>query len=599
MDTRGHQQFLRETRDTIASWIGEPDIRDLFAADMQDAERHLREYKEEWRRITDEEKAVRKTPEGREWYDECARLIAQGKDEYPEPPQELRGTLPDSPLDKFRLPVKPGAFTIKDYRVVLSVVHDGFTWHESDKSRYICHELAGKGTIVDLLFWDHMWYEPRYQPLIREALDVVERDINERVEKQKAVRAERQRKQQGERLAREAVKIARREAEEVVHREKECAKRERTEAGTRQARKAAPAGGRAPTAHLHAIALMDPIIAECRAWLDNPSTPYPFKDLTFSEGKLVFYGTTANRQALTRSLTAFANLLRILKNIGRPGDADTLEELMARIKGELDGTQRGVDQGRRRELCIKSAVQAVREFVATLENIKRELQAEASVAGPTPPSPDTHGKSLPVPMDEGMRSYGQRFIAALKALHEVVERRDEATAEAAKHLEETVGSLDALADFLRAAITAAPAEPHMTRKALAQVEYAIKVHLGGPWHALAGGAAKEEGFSYDGFVGEIETALEAFDAAQPKDQDAGADDGVGRNVDVDASRKISLPEYSKPLSTTELADIFGGSRKTVLRRIQKGELDAKPHGRKWRIHIDQLPAEYVQKAIQK
>jgi len=59
------------------------------------------------------------------------------------------------------------------------------------------------------------------------------------------------------------------------------------------------------------------------------------------------------------------------------------------------------------------------------------------------------------------------------------------------------------------------------------------------------------------------------------------------------------PEYSIGQTTSKWAEIFQCSPSTILRRIKKAELTAKPEGRKWRLRLDQLPAEYVQKAIQK
>jgi hypothetical protein len=205
VDTYDYQQFLRKTRDRVAAWIGEQRVCDLFAADMKEAERQWREYRGEWQGITDEEKDFRETGEGREWYDEVERRRAKGqyaerisddeiewfeerrdlREPRPKPgtgerrrlPKALRGRLPDCPLDKWRLYASE-PLTINDYRFLLGVVHDGVTWHERDKRRYICRELAIGGTsIVHLLFWDHVWYGPRYQPLVQEALDIVERDI--------------------------------------------------------------------------------------------------------------------------------------------------------------------------------------------------------------------------------------------------------------------------------------------------------------------------------------------------------------------------------------------------------------------------------------
>jgi len=75
--------------------------------------------------------------------------------------------------------------------------------------------------------------------------------------------------------------------------------------------------------------------------------------------------------------------------------------------------------------------------------------------------------------------------------------------------------------------------------------------------------------------------------------------GAERSVEVNTANTIKLPEYSKPIKTTHLAEIFECSSSTILRRIHGGQLDAKPDGRKWRVLLEDLPAEYVRKATQK
>jgi len=74
---------------------------------------------------------------------------------------------------------------------------------------------------------------------------------------------------------------------------------------------------------------------------------------------------------------------------------------------------------------------------------------------------------------------------------------------------------------------------------------------------------------------------------------------VAPTVAVDRRNSIELPTLSKPATSAELAGIFGVSERTIQRRIKKGTLPAKPDGRKWRVPLNVLPAEYVQKAIQK
>lgn len=199
MDTNNYQQFVRESRDKIASWIADPRVEALFAADMKQAESLLQTNEKQCQRITDQQRQFHVSPKGRKWHRENARWEerweqahridvrevqpAPGTQGRPKIPKILTLEPPKGPLGKFILRIEPATLTVNDYRVLLGALHDGFTWHECDKSQYICPELSKKGTIVDVLFWDFMWYEPRYKTLIEEALRIVERDINDQEQK--------------------------------------------------------------------------------------------------------------------------------------------------------------------------------------------------------------------------------------------------------------------------------------------------------------------------------------------------------------------------------------------------------------------------------
>jgi len=87
--------------------------------------------------------------------------------------------------------------------------------------------------------------------------------------------------------------------------------------------------------------------------------------------------------------------------------------------------------------------------------------------------------------------------------------------------------------------------------------------------------------------------------AAGKPKSAPAQTGVRQSITVNQSNTIELPKRSKPITTKELAEIFVTSSQTIRRRIKGHLLDAVPCGRKWRVLITELPAEYVQKAIQK
>jgi len=184
MNTYNYQQFVKETRDKIAPWIDDPKKATLFADDLTSTEtlwqkhrKHLQKINEQWQEFHHNPQRQNRRQNKQEPKQNNGDVF-----DYPEMekgPNGMKHKPPENPLEKFRLPIKPTALSVNDYRILLGVLHDGFTSHERDKSRYFCPELRKKGTIVDVLFWDYMWYEPRYKPLIDEALRIVESDINE------------------------------------------------------------------------------------------------------------------------------------------------------------------------------------------------------------------------------------------------------------------------------------------------------------------------------------------------------------------------------------------------------------------------------------
>lgn len=183
MNTSDYQQFLGTVRDTIATWISEPSICGLFAADMEELEQRYHEYIEERQRWSSKQDTFLHSTEGLEWGQKWIHGPAESERERIEPPREMREPEPECPLDRFRK-YETCPLTVNDYRVLLGVVHDGVTWHEHDRRRYICPDLRREGTIVDLLFRAgtfNIGYEPHYRPLIQEALDVVTKDIQGQV----------------------------------------------------------------------------------------------------------------------------------------------------------------------------------------------------------------------------------------------------------------------------------------------------------------------------------------------------------------------------------------------------------------------------------
>lgn len=85
-------------------------------------------------------------------------------------------------MAKFNIDIPRGteSLSIKDYRVLLGALHDGFTWYNGDKSQYICPDLCKPDTIVSVLYWAWMMKNAKYQPLIDEAFLYVEEDIREK-----------------------------------------------------------------------------------------------------------------------------------------------------------------------------------------------------------------------------------------------------------------------------------------------------------------------------------------------------------------------------------------------------------------------------------
>jgi len=67
--------------------------------------------------------------------------------------------------------------------------------------------------------------------------------------------------------------------------------------------------------------------------------------------------------------------------------------------------------------------------------------------------------------------------------------------------------------------------------------------------------------------------------------------------DTEPESGTGLPRLCKPMTTDNLAEIFECSESTMLRRLKAGKIIAKKAGRRWRVQLDQLPAEYVQKYL--
>jgi hypothetical protein len=94
-------------------------------------------------------------------------------------------------------------------------------------------------------------------------------------------------------------------------------------------------------------------------------------------------------------------------------------------------------------------------------------------------------------------------------------------------------------------------------------------------------------------------ALESLEAEWEKEASDASPHDVRSTVIVNRGSTIELPTHGKPIGTDGLADIFGVSQRTIQRRIKNGTLHADPIGRKWSVLLTDLPADYVQQAIQK
>lgn len=205
-----YNEFLAESRDKIAKRIVVQQIKALFAVDMNEREDAFKRYNAACDAHVKSMKSERKrydeyleTPAGRAYWEKKQQWDKdyQAYEEH----QKKHGPhfgdrLPDkhpgkppiadfewkefncvNPLAKFDINIHRGTepLAIKDYRVLLGALHDGFTWNNGDKSQYICPDLCKPDTIVSVLYWKWMMKNAKYQPLIEEAFLYVEKDLRE------------------------------------------------------------------------------------------------------------------------------------------------------------------------------------------------------------------------------------------------------------------------------------------------------------------------------------------------------------------------------------------------------------------------------------
>ena len=186
-----YEQFLKETRDTVAGWIGNDRTKAIFSDDMEKLENAYQAYKDAIDAHVKKRDAYFESPKGKaqlrknaQWkkkWDTYKQHPGPESEapQHPGPPPEdgYKTELPISPLVKFWLRVKPDSLKIGDYRCLVGALHDGVTWDRGDKAFYICSDLRKEDTIVDVLYWQGICKRSNYRPLIEEARREVEKDL--------------------------------------------------------------------------------------------------------------------------------------------------------------------------------------------------------------------------------------------------------------------------------------------------------------------------------------------------------------------------------------------------------------------------------------
>jgi hypothetical protein len=214
--TGEYRQFLERSCDEIADLIAEnPELKDLIAKDLNKREDDLKKFNAEWDAENKRFIAWRESPKGRkvmdtynakveayitkrlefqerlsEWehadylhkkepgkYKHPGPKPQEPKSESPKPPRESVGKELKRPLAKFNFPIRHETFTIKDNRIFLGALHDGFLWDQIDIGLLICPHLAKPGTIVDFLYWGRISKDSRYRRSIKRALQEVKTDL--------------------------------------------------------------------------------------------------------------------------------------------------------------------------------------------------------------------------------------------------------------------------------------------------------------------------------------------------------------------------------------------------------------------------------------
>lgn len=206
MQNDQYKQYLIDTWDRVAGWIDNPRAKALFVQDMNHTESLWQAYKKQVEQIIRQQKNFLKSPKGQKyrrentqweaqwerihrigeqevrWLDEGDEIVnppSHGTQGRPHIPKIMTLAFPESPLAKFKYPIKHETFIINDYRVLTGALHDGFLWEDGDMGLLICPRLAKAKTVVEYLYWEYK-EDSRYHRSIAKALRVVEKNLKDK-----------------------------------------------------------------------------------------------------------------------------------------------------------------------------------------------------------------------------------------------------------------------------------------------------------------------------------------------------------------------------------------------------------------------------------
>jgi hypothetical protein len=138
--------------------------------------------------------------------------------------------------------------------------------------------------------------------------------------------------------------------------------------------------------------LVKEITDEATNWLKKPEGIYPFNDRRIMTGSFIVYGTHTDPQLGTEAISRIDRIKEILFAEGKDGLARHIEQKVDSVKKEQLGVDRLVQSGRKRERCLTSLKQAVRELIGTLNHVVTIMAVPQEKTGQVKMNPQQKSK---------------------------------------------------------------------------------------------------------------------------------------------------------------------------------------------------------------